>query len=118
MTPDVPLEIQWFVYALVDNEVMSVEDGQALWESLDKTEDVGVFAETVLEQLCETLSPEDQEAWTAQIQTLLNYACDQAENGYSPFAEYEEESEDDGEDADDDEAEVPEYNEYMTAAPG
>ena len=107
MTPDVPLEIQWFIYALIANEVMTEDDGQAIWESLDRTDDVAVFAETVLAQLCETLSEEDQAAWTEQIQAILNYACEQAAGGVSPFAG-------DSGAPDEPPAEV----DYMVAAPG
>lgn len=84
MTPDVPLEIQWFAYALADNEVLTDEDAQSFWESLDRTGDLAVFAQAVLDQLCQGLSEDDQIAWGEQIQSLVDYACEQAASGTAP----------------------------------
>ena len=86
MTPDVPLDIQWFVYVLTENEILTDADAQALWEALERTSELGVFAENVLAQLCESLAPEDQQAWVDQIQSLVNYACEQAASGQAPGA--------------------------------
>ena len=84
MTPDVPLEIQWFVYALVENEMLSDSDAQALWESLDRPAELEVFAENILAQFCESLPEDEQAAWVEQIQALVNYACEQAVSGNAP----------------------------------
>ncbi|MBE6390101.1 MAG: PilT/PilU family type 4a pilus ATPase [Lentisphaerae bacterium] len=84
MTPDVPLTIQWFVYALTGNEILSDEDAQNLWESLNRTGDLADFAGNVLESLCMGLPVEEQEAWAGQMQALVDYACQQAESGVAP----------------------------------
>ena len=84
MTPDVPLEIQWFVYALTDNELLTDDDGQAFWESLDRTDDLGVFAQAILDQLLQSVPEEEQEAWGEQIQSLVDFACEQARTGVTP----------------------------------
>ena len=40
----------------------------------------------MLGQLCQNLSAEDQQAWVEQIQSLVNYACEQAASGQAPGA--------------------------------
>ena len=85
MTPDVPLEIQWFVYALTDAGIVEDDDAQQLWVDLGQPDDVSYFAETVLNQLCESLPEEEQQAWVERIQEYIDYACEQAASGYSPF---------------------------------
>lgn len=87
MTPDVPLEIQWLVYALSENAVLTDEDGQNLWESLGRTGDAGVFAQAFLDQLCASLAPEDQQAWADQLSAYLDYAYGQAATGYPPYSD-------------------------------
>ena len=85
MTPDVPLEIQWFVYALTSAEIVEDGDAQQLWESLGRTDDVTFFAETVLNQICESLTPDEQQQWIDQIQEYVDFACEQAAAGYGPY---------------------------------
>ncbi len=85
MTPDVPLEIQWFVYALTDAGILEDEDAQQLWEDLGQTDDVSYFAETILNQLCESLPEDEQQEWVDRIQEYIDYACEQAAAGYSPY---------------------------------
>ena len=87
MTPDVPLDIQWFVYALTENEILTDDDAQNLWEQLDRTNDLAAFAGNVMESLCIGLPAEEQEAWAGQMQALVDYACQQAETGVSPSGE-------------------------------
>ena len=87
MTPDVPLDIQWFVYALTENEILTDADAQNLWEQLDRTNDLAAFAGNVMESLCIGLPAEEQEAWAGQMQALVDYACQQAETGVSPSGE-------------------------------
>ena len=84
MTQDVPLEIQWFAYALADNGMLTDESAQTFWESLGKTEDLGVFAQAVLDQILQSVPEEEQSAWGEQIQSLVDYACEQAASGISP----------------------------------
>ena len=84
MTPDVPLEIQWFAYALADNGLLTDEDAQAFWESLEKTDDLSVFAQAILDQLLQSVPEEEQEAWGEQIQSLVDFACEQAASGMTP----------------------------------
>ena len=86
MTPDTPLEIQWFAAALADNEVMSEEDSQQLWESLNRTSDLAEFAEAVIDRLCNSLSLEEQNEVVEQIQQLVDWSCTQAQSGQAPGA--------------------------------
>ena len=41
------LEIQWFIYALVSNQLISVEDCMQIYEQLG-TPDLGTYAQTLL----------------------------------------------------------------------
>lgn len=84
MTPDTPLDIQWFVYALKENELITDEDAQQLWESLGRTDDLTTFAEALLNQFCASLSEEEQREWVEQIQQLVDYASAQAASGAAP----------------------------------
>lgn len=87
MIPETPLDIQWFAYVLADNGVLSDEDAGQLWETLGRTQDLGVFAEAVVERLCEGLELSEQNDLVEQIQTLVDYACQQAAAGVFPGQE-------------------------------
>lgn len=84
MTPEVPLDIQWFAAVLCENEILTDDGAQEFWETLGRTDDIGVFAQAVLEQLCQSVSEEEQNSWVEQIQELVNYACEQAASGTAP----------------------------------
>ncbi|MCI5779738.1 MAG: PilT/PilU family type 4a pilus ATPase [Lentisphaeria bacterium] len=84
MTPDTPLDIQWFAYALADNGALSDADARQLWESLNRTGDLAEFAEAVIDRLCVSLSLEEQNQVVEQVQALVDYACEQAASGAAP----------------------------------
>jgi len=78
MSPDASLEIQWFVYALASNGLMTDDDADQLWLSLNQTQDLGEFAEAVIDRLTQSMSLEEQDQFVEQIQVLVDYACEQA----------------------------------------
>ena len=84
MTPETPLEIQWFAYALADNGALPDADAQELWESLNRTADLAEFAEAVIDRLCEGLSLEEQNQLVEQVQAIVDYACEQSATGAAP----------------------------------
>ncbi len=84
MTPETPLDIQWLAYALLDNNIMSDEESQQLWESLNFTSDLAAFAEAVIDRMCTGLPLEEQNAVVEQFQQLVDYACEQAATGFAP----------------------------------
>lgn len=83
MTPDTPLDIQWFVNALAGNGAITDEYASQLWESLGRTNDLNYFAQAVLQ----TFPVELQSAWAAQIPAYIDYARQQAAaSGYGGAA--------------------------------
>ena len=86
MKADTPLEIQWFAKVLADDGVMDDASAQALREELNNTDDLAVFAEAVIERLCEGMSDEEAQDIVDQIQQVVDYACEQAGSGAAPAA--------------------------------
>ena len=83
MPQEIPLDIQWLVYALTSNNALTVEDAQEILDSLPEPE-ITAFAEAVLNKLIATYGSEDENALVEQIQELVNYAVEQAETGEMP----------------------------------
>ncbi|WP_288558820.1 PilT/PilU family type 4a pilus ATPase [uncultured Victivallis sp.] len=86
-----PLDVQWFIYALVSNGALTGEDARQLYADLGPETDLAAFAQAVLDKLVADLSEEDAESVLNQIQTVIDYAVEQAETGIGP--RYEEEAE-------------------------
>ena len=86
-----PLDVQWFIYALVSNGALTGEDARQLYADLGPETDLAAFAQAVLDKLVADLSEEDAEFVLNQIQTVIDYAVEQAETGIGP--RYEEEAE-------------------------
>lgn len=74
MTPDTPLDIQYFVSALASNGAITDEYAVQLWESLSRTDSLDYFANTLLQ----AFPPEIQGAWAAQFPAYIDYARQQA----------------------------------------
>ena len=85
-----PLDVQWFIYALVSNGALTGEDARQLYADLGPETDLAAFAQAVLDKLVADLSEEDAESVLNQIQTVIDYAVEQAETGIGP--RYEEEA--------------------------
>jgi len=78
------LDVQWFIYALVDNGALSVEDAVAIYASLGGNADLEQFAQAVLERLAANCDEESANALLEQIQEVVNYAAVQGATGNPP----------------------------------
>lgn len=83
-----PLDVQWFIFALVGNGAMTRAEAEELFASLGSP-DLAGYAQAVLDKLAEGLSEEDAQSMLDQIQQVIDYAVSQADMGIGP--EYEEE---------------------------
>ena len=93
MSAEMPLDVQWLVYALVSNEALTAEDAVALWESLPDGSGLAEFAQEILNRLAEGLSEEESQGLLDQLQQLLEYAAAQAQSGeLPPFDDGEEDA--------------------------
>ncbi|MBR4663361.1 MAG: PilT/PilU family type 4a pilus ATPase [Lentisphaeria bacterium] len=79
-------DVQWFVSALIDNELVTLQDATALDNELGGDSDLGTFAQTFLERYIEAsgMSEEDSAQLVESIQQLIDYAVAQAETGEMP----------------------------------
>ena len=84
MPPVMPLEIQWFIYALVSNEALSQSDAQAIYRSLGLRANFEDFAQLVLEQLTVGMGEDDAQEVAAQLQEVMEYAYEQSQTGAAP----------------------------------
>lgn len=84
MPPVIPLDVQWFIYALVSNEAVSQADAQAMYESLGPDAGLQDFAQLVLDRLAEGLSEEDAQEVANQVQDVMDYAVEQSQTGIAP----------------------------------
>ena len=79
-------DVQWFVSALIDNELVTLEDATALDNELGGDSDLGTFAQTFLDRYVAAtgMSDEDSAQLVESIQPLIDYAVAQAETGEMP----------------------------------
>ena len=95
MPTEMPLDVQWLVYALVSNQALTAEDAAALWQELPEGAGLGEFAQEVLNRLAEGLEEEESQSLLDQLQELIEYASSQAEGGEYP-PEFDEAAEEEG----------------------
>ena len=80
------LNTQWFIYALVDNQIIEIEGVEkciALYEELD-TNSLEAYAQKILNLLTDTLSSEEASELLGQFQVAMQFAMEQAQKGVSP----------------------------------
>lgn len=77
------LEIQWFIYALVSNEIVTVDYCTELYQALGNP-DLGTYAQSLLDNLAQTMDESSIQSLVEQIQTVLEFAVQQAQTGTSP----------------------------------
>ncbi len=82
-----PLDVQWFIFALVSNGAMTKAEAEQLFASLG-TPDLTDYAQAVLDKLAAGLSQEDAQTVLDQLQQVIEYAVSQADMGIGP--EFEE----------------------------
>lgn len=78
------LEVQWFISALIQNQLMTLERGIQINQALGGEPGLEAFAQAIYGEFCGTLSEEDAQAWAEQLQTVAEYAQQQAEEGVVP----------------------------------
>ena len=83
MPQEMPLDIQWLVYALASNNALSVADALQIMETLPEPE-IGAFAQAALDSIAAGYDENDVDTLVAQFQELVNYALEQAATGELP----------------------------------
>ena len=83
MLQEMPLDIQWLTYALASNNALTVDEAQQMLDSLPEPE-LTLFAQAVLDKLSAGLDEADAQSLLEQVQELVNYAVEQAEQGAPP----------------------------------
>ncbi len=80
------LEIQWFIYVLIREEVVGLDDALVLWEQMGgETLDIADFAQGVLNMAAgEDSTEEEREETRLQIQEYVDEALEHAENEEIP----------------------------------
>ena len=78
------LNIQWFIYALADNEIMDLDSCVALHDKLEGTPSLEGYAQEVLNVLAQTLTSEQAAELLEQFQIAMQFAMGQAQQGVSP----------------------------------
>lgn len=79
-----PLDIQWFIFALISNGAITRADADRFYAQLGPNPSLGEYAQLVLNQLAAGLSEEDAQSVLTQLQTVIDYATAQAETGFGP----------------------------------
>ncbi|MFA6714656.1 MAG: PilT/PilU family type 4a pilus ATPase [Victivallales bacterium] len=78
------LSIQWFIYALTDNEILDLEKCVTLYGQFDGTPSLEEYAQTVLNLMAENLTPEEAGELLEQFQIAIKFAVDQGRKGVAP----------------------------------
>ena len=79
-----PLEIQWFIYALISNEALTPEDAVAIYDSLGEEVNFEAYAQAVLEHMASGYDEESLNALVEQIQSVVEFAVTQGATGNAP----------------------------------
>ena len=85
-------DVQWFVSALIDNELITLEDAAALDSELGGNADLGSFAQTFLERIAADMTEADAAQMADNIQQLIDFAVEQAATGETPGLDLPEEA--------------------------
>ena len=78
------LEIQWFIAALVEAELVEKEDAVVFFNSFPEEPELEDYAQGVLDQVVAGMSEAEAQAMLEQIQTEIDIAREQAEYGEAP----------------------------------
>ena len=98
MPDTTPAEIQWFIYALTDNGVLSAADGFKLFHKLPEGSGLTEYAQNVLDRMASDADEEESSELLEQIQAIAEYAIEQAQSGELPDFNMSEEETADNED--------------------
>ena len=78
------LNIQWFIYALVDNQIMDIENCISIYNRLEDNSSLEGYAQEILNVMAQSLSSEEAEDLLEQFQIAIEFAVEQAQEGVSP----------------------------------
>lgn len=78
------LDIQWFIFALVSNEVLTYSEAKNIYNQLKGAKDLTDYAQVVLDKLVDGLSQEDAQSVFEQINSVIEFATGQAATGIAP----------------------------------
>lgn len=79
------LSVQWFVSVMVENNLLTLEDATAFYQSLGNP-DLNEYAQAILNQFCSGLSQEEANGWVTQFQLVIRAAEERAATGEVPPA--------------------------------
>ncbi|OQA86176.1 MAG: Twitching mobility protein [Lentisphaerae bacterium ADurb.Bin242] len=78
------LDVQWFVSALLDNEMITLEEAVNLDNELGSNAPLQTYAQTLLERMAANMSEEDANNLVGMIQQVYDFAAEQAATGVVP----------------------------------
>lgn len=78
------LEVQWFVSALLSNNLITPDDAKIINRELGGEPDLMTFAQDFLNRITAELPEDEAQAWMTQIQQVLEFAAAQAQTGTTP----------------------------------
>ena len=83
------IDVQWFIYLLVNGGTFTAEEALAFYNSLGDNVSLEELAQAILEQLTEGYDEESCNSILTQVQEMANYAVSQAASGALPPIEFE-----------------------------
>ena len=78
------LDVQWFIYALADNNIVSAEDAVRFNDDLGGDPTLETFSQELLAALTKDLTVEQKAEINMQFQKITRFAISQASTGVSP----------------------------------
>ncbi|MFA7232273.1 MAG: PilT/PilU family type 4a pilus ATPase [Victivallaceae bacterium] len=78
------LDVQWFIYALVKNEVISLDECKTMLAKLGGGIDLPSFAQEILNHLASEINQEEAEAMLSQFEAVMEFAYSRAQKGVPP----------------------------------
>ena len=78
------LDVQWFVSALLDNEMITLEDAVNLDNELGSNAPLQTYAQTLLERMAANMGEDETSNLVEMIQQVYDFAVEQAATGVVP----------------------------------
>ena len=78
------LDVQWFIYALADNNIVSAEDAVRFNDELGGDPTLETFSQELFAALAKDLTVEEKAEISMQFQKITRFAISQASSGVSP----------------------------------
>ena len=77
-----PVDVQWFIYALISNGALSAEDAVAIYNSIGEGCTLESYAQVVLEQMAAGISEEEDSCRKSEGQTQLPEGLNETHIGH------------------------------------